>query len=175
MPPAESKAQLDATIDSLLGGKLAAWPDWRCVATDASAARACNAPATWQALPLKSSTTFWTYCDHHKPEHAERIPENARFTIVRLELQVALAGPPGDLRAAADAAVRRATYALQDVGALVTGIRLRGRKARLAEPAAAVGRLELAGRPEPLPGERSRPTGARNWFRDRPWWRRRTG
>jgi hypothetical protein len=163
-------------FESFAGGKplVLRWPDWRCVAI-ASSGSPCNAPATWQAHPLASSTTVWPYCDRCKPLGAAPIPVDAPYHVTRLELTVALVGASGSRAAATDDAIRRVLYALEDVGGLVVALKVRGRKMLPASLAGPPLRLQLAGRPESI--ERRRPllealsSPAEPWR----WGKRRTG
>lgn len=144
------------------------WPAWICVAVDQAAGRSCCAPARWQRSPTARSRTTWTYCDRHKPAGAAPIPPDAPYRVTRLEIAVAVTGAPGDPEATEDEAIRRITYALEEAGGLVAGIRVRGRKPSTAAVAGSPLRLQLAGPPEPLRMARaahSRPYKPGTWSR----------
>lgn len=152
---------------------IAAWPAFVCEAIDERTGRVCGLAATWMRRPIARSRTYWTYCDRHFPAASEPIPADVSFAVTRLELRVALAGPPGDLEASADEAVRRAVFALEAAGGTVVQLRVVGQKASIVSGEGARMRLQLAGRPKPLPDRRSSPTeapGGPGWW-PRRWWR----
>lgn len=160
---------------SLMLRRFRSWPDWRCVAVERVTAAPCLAPARWQQRPVDGAETSWTFCDRHRPPGATAIPADAPFTVTRIRLEVAVTGAPGAPQASVDEGVRRLVYALEDVGGLVTHLAVRGRKASRAAVDDSLGRLQLAGHPEPVAARprRIEPPGGRG---TRPAWRRwRTG
>jgi hypothetical protein len=125
------------------------WPDWRCVALDVEKLDVCNRPATWHKKPVERACVSWTYCERHKPKGAEPITPDIPFAVTRLELRVAVTGAPGDLKEAADEAVRRVLNAIAAVGGLVTEVNVRRRKASTLPAGEPVPRLTLGGRVDP--------------------------
>jgi len=158
-------------LESLMARPIATWPSFVCGALDSRAGRVCGLHAQWMKFPIPGAHTAWTYCDRHRPPDAERIPEDVPYAVTRLELRVAIAGRPGELAASADEAVRLVVFALEDVGATVTGLRVVGGKATQAGAEGPPLRILLAGPSTPVlePGEpyiafRRAPAGR--------WWRR---
>lgn len=157
--------------DSLTSRPFKTWPDFRCVAIERSTGAACLAAASWQQRPVDQAETVWTYCNRHRPNGATRIPDDAPFVVTRIRLEVAVTGVPGSAGASQDEAVRRVVYAIEDVGGLATHVQVRGRNRRQAAAVAPVGRLQLAGPPEPVTAPRplrkapERPLGRHSWRR----------
>lgn len=166
---------LRGVMTSLLDRPYTSWPAFVCGAIDDRVGRVCHLPARWQRLPIREAEIAWTYCDHHKPENAELIPDDVTYSVARLELRIAVAGRPGQLEASAVDAVRSAVFALEDIGAVVTGIRVIGAKATQDAAGQPPMRLQLAGRPRPIPAERPFVGPPEQ----EPWWswrrRRQTG
>lgn len=163
---------LRSVMESLLDRPFTRWPAFACGAIDDRAGRVCGLDARWCKLPLEHATIAWTYCDRHRPADAEPITDATPYSVTRLELRVAVAGRPGELEASAVDALRLAVCALEDIGATVTGIRVVGGKASQNHVGAPLGRLQLAGRPKPVPRESSftGPPETPPWWR---WQRRR--
>jgi hypothetical protein len=151
------------------------WPAWTCIAIDPDSGQVCNGPATWKLLPTRDAQTPWIYCNRHRPDGAEPITEDEPYYVTRLELRVAVTGAPGTRAVARDEAVRRIVYAIEAVGGLVTHLNVKGATAKPVPAQQALGRLELAGPPEPLTTGRSapveEPAGIPGWR----WRRKRTG
>jgi hypothetical protein len=164
-----------SAAESLLGRAFTKWPDWRCIAIDASTGSVCGARATWQQKPTDQAATAWTYCDRCRPDGAEAIAPDAPYYVTRLELRVAVTGAPGNRAAAAEEAIRRIAYAVESVGGLIVGIKVPG---KAASPAAATSpplRLQLAGQPEPLGVKQTPATEARSELGRWRWRGSRTG
>lgn len=138
------------------------WPVWTCSATCPETGRICGLVARWKERPIRQALTFWLRCEHHKSARAERIAVDEPFSVVRLDLRIAVCAPPGDRRAGADDAVRRVLSALEELGAVTTGLHVAGGRASAPASLAAVGRLQLAGPPE----GRSASAGSRSGQQD---------
>jgi hypothetical protein len=158
-------------LEALMARPIAPWPAFICEALDERSGRVCGLDAQWLQFPVPQAKTAWTYCGRHAPTGAVPIPDDVPYAVTRLALRVAIAGRPGDLEASADEAVRRAVFALEDVGATVIGLRVVGGKASQEAAEGPTGRLQLAGRPQPSSGR----AGAFIAFEEAParlWWRR---
>jgi len=92
---------LAAVLGALMARPTPAWPSFVCGALDASSGRVCALEARWMKFPVRDAKTAWTYCERHKPDDAELIPEGVTYAVTRLELRIVLAGRPGDLEASA--------------------------------------------------------------------------
>jgi hypothetical protein len=125
------------------------FPTFMCSEIDRSCGHVCGLEAEWQATWSANSACIRTYCAAHKPDHATRIPLEAKFMLTRIEVRVAVPHLPGDPFDAADQATRLVLDALEGAGGLVVGFHVLGQKASsdgLERPPL---RLQLAGRPEP--------------------------
>lgn len=124
------------------------WPVWSCTAIAAENGLICGLAATWKEHPIASSDLWWLRCERHHGPSAVPFTGDEPFTVTRLEVRVAVPGLGSDRRAAVDEAVRAVTNSLQDIGGVIVGLKVPGR--RSTEPSAqkALGRLALAGPPE---------------------------
>lgn len=160
----------------MMRGRRPEFPTFVCNSVDSCCGHVCGLEARWLAPWSQDGQYVRVYCDGHRPEHATRIPEGARFQVTRLEVKVAVPHVPGDPFDAAGQAVRKVTNALESAGGLIVGVHIvRGRASQdgMGDPPL---RLELAGRPEPA-RQPDRPLWdfprVREWAR--PWRRTKTG
>jgi hypothetical protein len=126
------------------------WPDWRCCFPTANGPGWCNEEAKFRAHPLEQSSTWWHYCEKHRPAGAEPIPRRELFYTVRLIASLELAGLPGDPEDSVEELVKRLRWAIESAGGRLS---VHATRVQVTAPAAAgAPPLRLVGREGDEPG-----------------------
>jgi hypothetical protein len=110
------------------------WPDWRCCFPTADGPGWCNLAANFRAHPLEASSTWWHYCERHKPAGAERIPRHELYYTVRVIGVLELAGLPGDPGDSVEELLKRLRWTVEAAGGRLT---VAATRVQVTAPAAA--------------------------------------